>query len=249
MQNNIYKESYKELLSCRVNISIEMNEVILLKYFDKLGINNKYLLSLFNESYKSAFIVCEAIKNGCVSQAAVVLRLLLESSSIIRVLIDYPDLLEKYVKHFKIRLDISHTPNKERSVLENSFPNVESNKRLSYMDYGWFESKLEPKIKNGKLDIPKPSETELIRLAKFDDIIEWKKLYLDKISHQSFMMENMINSNGEIPILTSFLEILCKLFDCLCCDFHQLTNFDFVFDGLNVFQDKFRNLYKNEDFK
>ena len=41
MQNNIYKESYKELLSCIVNISIEMNEVILLKYFDKLGINNK----------------------------------------------------------------------------------------------------------------------------------------------------------------------------------------------------------------
>lgn len=49
MQNNIYKESYKELLSCIVNISIEMNEVILLKYFDKLGINNKYLLSLFND--------------------------------------------------------------------------------------------------------------------------------------------------------------------------------------------------------
>lgn len=117
------------------------------------------------------------------------------------------------------------------------------------MDYGWFESKLEPKIKNGRLDIPKPSETELIRLAKFDDIIQWKKLYLDKISHQSFMMENMINSNGEIPILTSFFEILCKLFDCLCCDFHQLTNFDFVFDGVNMFQDKFRNLYKNEDFK
>ena len=34
MQNNLYKESYKELLSCIVNISIEMNEVILLKYFD-----------------------------------------------------------------------------------------------------------------------------------------------------------------------------------------------------------------------
>ena len=111
---------------------------------DKLGINNKYLLSLFDESYKSAFIVCEAIKNGCVSQAAVVLRLLLESSSIIRVLIDYPDLLEKYIKHFEIRLDVSHTPNKERPILENSFPNVESNKRLRYMDYGWFESKLEP---------------------------------------------------------------------------------------------------------
>ena len=39
MQNNIYKESYKELLSCIVNISIEMNEVILLKYFDNKIIN------------------------------------------------------------------------------------------------------------------------------------------------------------------------------------------------------------------
>ena len=33
MQNNIYKESYKELLSCIVNISIEMNEVMDLSKF------------------------------------------------------------------------------------------------------------------------------------------------------------------------------------------------------------------------
>lgn len=249
MKKSIYKESYKELLGCMANISIEMSEVILLNYFDKLGVNKKYLLCLFNESYKSVFIVCEAIKHGCISQAATVLRLLLESTSLIRVLINYPDLLEKYIKHFIIRIDISHAPDKERTILEESFPNVKSNKRLSYMDYGWFESKLEPRIENGQLITPKASEIELIKLAGFNDLVEWKRQYLDKISHQSFMMENMLDSNGEYPLLIRFIEIMCKLFDYLCCDFHQLTNFDFVFNGISMFQGNFRKLYENEYFR
>lgn len=249
MSKSIYKESYRQLLGSMANIAIEMPEIILLNYYDKLGNQNKYLLSLFNESYKSALIVCESLKNGCISQAAVILRLLLESASLIRVLTLYPELLEKYIKHFKVRLEISHNPEKERSILETEFPDVDSNKRLSYMDYGWFESKLQPSIKNGKLQVPQPKETELIKLAGFNDLISWKKEFLDKLSHQSFMMENMVDENHEIPLAVRFIEILCKLFDYICCDFHTLTGFDFIINGEDKFQGEFKKIYKQEDFK
>ena len=249
MSESIYKESYKDLLGVMAKISIEMPEIITLDYFDKFDANNKYLLSLFIESYKSALIVCESMNNVCIAQAAVVLRLLLESVSLIRVLTKYPELQEKYIDHYKIRLKIGRDPKKEWKILEEAFPNVNKNKRLSYMDYGWFESKLQTKVENGELKVPYPNETELIKLAGFDDIISWKKLYLDKLSHQSYTIVNMIDDNSEIPIIVNFIEILCKLFDYLCCDFHNLTKFAFVFEGKNLFLDEFKKLYTLDAFK
>jgi hypothetical protein len=192
-------------------------------------------------------MTCESLSKACVSQAAVLLRLLLESASIIHVLVQNPDLLEEYIKHIKIRLEIGLNPDEESDLLEKYFPDIEKNQRLKYMDYGWFKSKMQTVIRKGK--VIEPSVTDLIRLAGFDEIISWKKLYLDKLSHQSYTMLNMIDKNGDIPIVINFIQILCKLFDHVCCDFHAITGFEFIFDGISKFQSEFREIYKKEILK
>jgi len=233
MNNKLNDEEKRSMLESIANISFNMREKIYLDYFDKLDPKYKCILALFDDSFMSSLMVCECLKNAAVAQSAVILRLLLESVSIIHIISEHSELLDEYRKHFNIRMEIASNPKKEREILKKHFPEVDDRKILSYMDYGWIHS----------LTNNSPSEKEMIKLANLGDVIEWKNQYLDKLTHQSFSTTNMIGESGDFPIVEIFIQILGKLFDYLCCDFHKLTNFDFVIDGKDMFQGWFRPHY------
>ena len=235
MNENYNIERRRDLLESIANISGNMRDIIYQKFYDEVDKKHRRILHLFDDSFMSAFMVCECLRNGAIAQSAVILRLLLESESIIHILSEHPEVLDEFMKHFDIRLEVSKNPKKERDTLKNYFPDVES-KILSYMDYGWINS----------LTDNDPSEKEMIKVANFNDIIAWKDQYLDKLSHQAYLSVNMIGENYDFPIITNFVKILGKLFDYMCCDFHKLTGFDFVIDGKDMFQGWFRPVY--DDF-
>ena len=233
----MYKKEYRDLLQVMDDISYKMPEIIYLKYWDKFGNKHKHLFSLYSESFKSTFSICRLLSDGCVCQSAVVLRLLLESVSIICILSDHPELIERFAKHNNIRLEVAMMDKKEElETLKKYFPNVKDGRYLAYMDYGWFEPLTTNRI----------TEKEMIAVAGLSDLISWKEKFFDKIAHQSFTTEVMIGQkDGEIPFVGDEILILCKLFDHLCVHFHNLTKYDFVNNGIDDFNDRFRKIYKD----
>ena len=226
----------RELMYSMQDISSQMSKVILTDYYDKLGKENTYILAMFEDAYRSVIMFCLAIQNVAISQSGVLLRQLLEQAAICYILVTHPELRNDYIDHYKTRLALADL-NKAKQIKELSakynIPNDPS--ALTFMDYGWI-----------KFENPRDCNEEgMLRYAGFEDIISWKKQYLDKLAHSSFTGLNLMGEDKSFPIVNNFIEIAGKLFDHLCVAFHNLTKFSFEFDGVDLFNSQFRELYKN----
>lgn len=230
-----FNESKRNLLESMDDISLKMRDEILLKYFDCLGNDAKYLLSMFVDAYDGFNIFCYTLQKAAVSQAGLILRQLLEQAAICHILVSHSELREKYVEHYKLRIELADL-NKGKQIKELSKRyNVPNDSRaLAFMDYGWI----------GFKDSKDCNEDGMIEYADLGDIIPWRKMYLDKLAHTSFVTASLIGKEGDFPIVNNFIEIAAKLFDYLCVAFHNLTQFNFVFDGVDLFNDNFRKQYK-----
>lgn len=226
----------RELIYSMQDISSRMSEVILLNYYDKFDKEDKYMLAMFEDAYRSVIMFCLGIQNVAISQSGVLLRQLLEQTAICYILVSHPELKSGYADHFKTRLDLAEL-NKAKQIkkLAAKYNIPEKPSALTFMDYGWI-----------KFDNPQDCNEEgMLKYAGFNDIISWKKIYLDKLAHSSFVGLNFIGDDNSFPIVNNFIEIASKLFDHLCVAFHNLTKFDFKFDGVDLFNSKFRELYRS----
>ena len=222
------------LLSLIDQISSKMRDIILLNYYDKLDSENKHCLAMMAEAYSTATVFCYAIKTVSLTQAGLLLRQFLEQTAIAYILVKYPETLSKYVEHYKMRNQMVGTKKCEQYKMIKEKYGVPNDTALSYLDYGWIG-----------FDSPyKCNEEEMLKFAEFSDIIVWKKMYLDKMAHASFTSSDFLGETKDFPVIKNFTEIACKLFDYLCVAFHNLTNFNFIFDNRNLFAE-FRNLYSN----
>ena len=213
-----------------------MPEGILVDYFDKVNKDDKYVLAMFEDAYKSVNMFCLAIQDVAISQAGVLLRQLLEQTAICYILVTHPELKNDYVDHYKTRLELADL-NKAKQIkaLSEKYGIPNNQNALAFMDYGWI-----------KFENPKEcSEEGMLKYAGFDDIISWRKKYLDKLAHSSFASIGFVGKDSSFPIINNFVEIASKLFDHLCVAFHNLTKFDFKFDGVDLFNSRFRELYKS----
>ena len=224
-------ELIRELLKNMDQISRHMREIIYLNYFDKLGNENKYLLSMMSDAFRTVKILCFVIQDIAITQAGTLLRQFLEQVAISYILVEHHDLLPKYVEHYKLRDELVNYTGEERMRIASEKLSVSPRCALAYLDYGWIG-----------LSANASNETNMLKFAGFEDIIVWKKRYLDKMAHSSFVSINLAGPDNDYPILTNFMEIAAKLFDYLCVAFHNLTHFGFVFDGEKLFE-KFRDSY------
>ncbi len=226
----------RELLHSMHEIASQMSKVILVDYYDKLDKEDRYILAMFEDAYRSVIMFCLAIQNVAISQAGVLLRQLLEQTAICYILVTHSELKSDYVDHYKTRLRLADL-NKAKQIKELAkIYNIPENPTaLTFMDYGWI-----------KFESPKECNEEgMLKYAGFNDIISWKKQYLDKLAHSSFVSIGFVSEDNSFPIVNSFIEIAGKLFDYLCVAFHNLTNFNFKFSGVDLFNSQFREFYKN----
>lgn len=224
----------KELLKDMNQISHGMREEILFNHYDKLGNENKYCLSMFIEAYQTVDAFCYAMQNVSLVQAGMLLRQLLEQVAISYILVQHPNLLPKYIEHYRFRKElVDLKKGKQIDKIAEKYNVPHKPIALAYLDYGWI----------GFNDIEKCNEDEMLKYAGFDDILPWRKLYLDKLAHSSFTSNDLLGETQSFPIINNFMEIACKLFDYLCVAFHNLTNFQFIYDNDNLFE-RFRAQYK-----
>lgn len=229
-------ELHRELLKVMDDISFRMPEEIFTNQFDKRGTEGKYLLSLFEDAFKTVETFCEGMKIAAITQCGMLLRLLLEQVSIIAVTYNNAEILARYVRHFKYRLDISDLPKgKQFDAINKEFSLGEDYKKpLAYLDYGW--------LGNGIMN-ERNMEDALIIRAGNKDCLAWKKKYLDKLAHQSFTYTNNADTETGSTLTHPFMDIACKLFYNLCCFYHTYTAFDFIWENESKFQGIFRPLY------
>lgn len=227
---------YIPLLICMSDISQRMNEEIYLHEFDHLGPQNKYILSLFDEAFRSIDLFCDGMSMGILIQNGMILRLLIEQASIIKCLCREPKLLPAFIHHHKFRKSIYMlSKSKQIAAIKKEFNLGKDEKApFQFLDYGWLGDEA-IKAKN--------KEDYLISRAGYRDCLAWKKMYLDKFAHQSFTFVDFVDDERREELQRAFMEISCKMFDEICCLFHSLTGFEFVWDGISKFQDYFRPAY------
>lgn len=226
-------ETIRELLKTMDQISTQMRDIIYFKYFDKLGNDKKYILSMMNDAFQTTSVFCYATQHVYLTQAGLLLRQLLEQVAISYILVVHLELLPKYVEHSKSRIEWSEYKKGEQiNMIAEKYGVPNNSTALAYLDYGWINFD----------DKKKCGEDGMLEYAGFDDILSWRKKYLDKLAHTSFTSTNLVGPDGDYPIIYNFMQIVTKLFDHLCVAFHNLTGFDFIFDNERLF-DTFRNLY------
>lgn len=221
------------------DISFRMPEKIYSEDWGKVNKEQCYLLALFADAFKTIEFFCQGMKIGAIPQCGMVLRLSLEQTAIIKVLSGEGELLSRFIKHYAFRKRINQlSRTKQASAIREEFGlNDKGVNPLQFLDYGWLGEKAMKA--NSK-------ENYLIERAGLKDFIAWKKQFLDKFAHQSFTFVDIADaSTDEGTRLTKhFLDMSCKLFDELCCAYHDLTGFDFVWDGQSKFQSIFRPIYQ-----
>lgn len=221
---------FRDILASMHSISHEMTEIVYLRYFDKLGNESKYILSVMLDAYKSVEVFCLAMQEIALVQAGALLRQLTEQVAISSILVERQELLPAYIDHHKFRAAIMNLEKEEqkRRISENY--GVSMREAFSFLDYGWIEKGY--------------NEKKMLMFASFDGIVGWKQAYLDKMVHCTITSTSLVGPNQDYPITKAFVQIASKLFDHLCVAFHNLTNFAFVFDGEDRFNGVFRELYK-----
>jgi|GEM_PF-1362988 len=243
MKQEKLDELHRNLLMAMDDIAWRMPEEIYLHHWDAGPANRKYTLATFEDAFKSLELFCEGMKISAITQCGMILRLLLEQTAIAKTLTQHQELLNEYVHHYKFRIIVNDLSiNKRNDEIRKEFAFDEKVcSPLQFLDYGWLGNGIE-KEKN--------KEDSLIIRAGLGDILAWKKRLFDKFSHQSFNSTSTLNPAIGSTMIYPYIDIAAKLADELCCAFHSLTNFDFVWDGESKFQDIFRPRYKKFiDFK
>lgn len=233
---NSNMELYRELLKAMDDVSFRMPEEIYRNQFDNHGVEGKYLLSLFQDAFKTVETFCEGMKIVAITQCGMLLRLLLEQVSIIAVIYNDPEMLARYIRHFKFRFDISDMPKgKQFNAIKKEFSLGDDYKKpLAFLDYGW--------LGDGIMDEHNMEDALIIRAGN-SDCLAWKKKYLDKLAHQSFTYTNTTDAETGSTLVRPFMDVACKLFYNLCCFYHAYTGFEFIWDDESKFQEKFLPLY------
>lgn len=231
---NMNTKLIKHLLESMDDISSRMRDVIYNEYFDKIGNDKKYVLSMFEDAYESIVVFCYAMQNIALSQAGMLLRKVLEETSIVKILVEHPEFLPKFIEHYKLRIQLEREdPTKKAEIISKTL-NVSQRFALKHLDYGWIDTG----------DHNDQYEKGMLKYAGFEELLPWKELYFDKFAHSSVTTGSLIDESGEFPIVKNFVDVCAYLFDYLCISFHNLTDFNFIFDNNDLFQGKFRNCYR-----
>ena len=221
-----------------------MSEIIF-GYFDSKDLNDKYIFAFFFEAFKGLEVFTDAISDTAISQGAMILRQAIEEVSLVSVLLKYKSqVLGSFAEHLKFANSLDGYDEKNRVLAAREFLKRKgrvfderlkslSKSDIHYIRYGWMESV----CKDGY------GIEKLIELGGFKDLSAWRKL-LNRFTHMRLSALNFTKDEKSLFLVESdFVYIASSLLDKLCCDFHNFTNFGFVFGQRRLF-DEFRRVYE-----
>lgn len=227
MNDELKIEEFINLLEKIYNLCDIMPKKVF-EYFD----NKRYLYSLFFDAFNSIKGFCKLLKEDClVSQACVVLRMAIEKTATIRVIVANDNLYEKYCFHQKLRLQIINMNNSEkRKKIKECFKDEIIADPISFLEYGWFKS-----LSN---EYNFDSLIKLSKIQESDDAInEWKNELNQWVHGNIESMCLFCKKNDGIIYAHNLILVSAKLLDNLIVDFHNDSGFNFKLDGCDYLKE------------
>lgn len=204
-------------------------------------IEKKRLYSLIVEAFRSFSAFSRLIRMHFLVQSSAVLRLLVEETSKITILVEHQELYDTFVKHCKAREEVLDMTQKQRKLRVMEIFGLSKNQydnALAYLDYGWIKSI----SKEGKYGYH-----EMLKLAHVEGsaVLKWID-NLDQFIHQNVDSLSLTNEGFRLFEL-DFIYLACITFEHLFNTFCNLAG-----KHSKVYEDEFWPLYekmlKPEDF-
>lgn len=210
------------------NISCVAHNMINQIYVDMKRFNKKeydYYFSLVIEVFKGIEVCSNAIDITAYSQAGTLLRQLIEQVATARIISASKKNLKVYASFVDEKSVVVQT--KDESALKEKFEKsnyaLNGGNYLTYCSIGWLESLGE-----------EVSFDSFLRLADMVDLKQWRN-FCNNFVHTNFFCTQFSQENIQYTV-NEFIYLIAVLFDEICCSYHNLTNFNFVFDGVNMFE-------------
>lgn len=193
----------------------------------------KRLYSLIVEAFRSFSAFSRLIQMHFLVQSSAVLRLLVEETSKIIILVEHPELYDDFVKHCQVREEVMDMTQKERKlkVMErfelskNQYDNA-----LAFLDYGWIKS-ISKEGKYGYHEMLKVAHVEGSTILRWID-------NLDQFIHQNVDSLSLTDEGFKLFEL-DFIYLACITFEHLFNNFCNLAG-----KRSKVYEDEFLPLYE-----
>ena len=208
-------EQINQMLSLIMESSHPMPDYVFHYYVEsKRKPEEKVFYNLIADSFLTLFSYCKLMFENAWSQAFTVLRMGLEQISAVFLLITRPDALEKYIDLYKLKvqfINIESEDDKKAFRKEHNIPSMYND----YFDYSWVSSF----TADGKY-----GRNQMIELAKLEEFLTDIEQSLNAFSHGSMSVFQMSGDNWNVMKRYGRRAslICCKLYDFLCCSYHNL---------------------------
>ncbi len=197
--------------------------------------NQKKIYNLFADAFIGLSSFCKLMFDNSWSQAATILRTLIEEVATLYILSYHRDLIEKYlsldveyINYIKLNL-------KEQKEYNKSFNIKKTN---DYFNYSWISTYTKDKSYG---------RNQLLELAKLDEVIVDIKETLNLFAHGRITIFQFCNEDEKWELMSRYgrriILIVCKLFDYLCCSFNKYIGDSFYDLELNGKFIEFKELY------
>ena len=229
-------DSLNEMMSIIIDSTKDIADIVFKEYRSHPEHQNqKKIYNLFADAFIGLSSFCKLMFDKSWSQAAIILRSLIEEVATLYILSYHQDLIEKY-----INLDEEYC-NYVKFDLEKQKDYNKSNRIKNandYFNYSWFSEYTKDKSYG---------RDQLLELAKFDEFIIDIKETLNLFAHGRITIFQFCNDDEKWELMSRYgrriILIACKLFDYLCCSFKNYIGDSFYTLDLNSKFIKFKSLY------
>ena len=193
-----------------------------------------YYFALVNEIYRGLALSCVAVDIQAYSQIGTLLRQLIEQVATAKVIgLDQKN-LTAYSIFAKARQHyLEH--NEDDSELKkldasSKLPKKQRKNLFDFYSLGWLELV-------GEFEI---SYNRLFELAEISDLSNWRN-YCNNFIHTN-LTYMQLSREAMIELKSELIYILAILLDEICCSYHNVTGFNFMFGNSDAFSN-FRKAY------
>lgn len=226
------------MLSLIMESSHSMPNYVFHYYVDfKKKPDEKILYNLIADSFLTLFSYCKLMFENAWSQAFTVLRMGLEQVAAVFLLTNTSGTLQKYIDLYRLKVqffNIESENDKKEFLKANGIP---KNRINDFFDYSWI---------SGFTTDGKYGRNQLIKLARLEEFLVDIEQSLNAFSHGSMSVFQMSGDNWNVMKKYGRRASLtcCKLYDFLCCSYHNLIgNEEFVKLPLDRYFKSFKLIY------
>lgn len=209
-------EQINQMLTLIMDSSHPMPDYVFHYYVDfKKNPEEKIFYNLIADSFLTLFSYCKLMFENAWSQAFTMLRMGLEQVAAVFLLTTKQGALQKYIDLYKLKvqfINIESEDDKKEFLKANGIP---KNKINDFFDYSWVSS-FTSDCKYGR--------KQLIELARLEEFLVDIEQSLNAFSHGSMSVFQMSGDNWNVMKRYGRRANLtcCKLYDFLCCSYHNL---------------------------